>query len=221
MFRRATLEEKKAKLIDSLAREVSDQRVLDAIRAVPRERFVPDSHRSAAYDDVALSIAAGQTISQPTMVAIMVHSLELRRFDRVLEIGTGSGYQAAILARLAREVTTVERIPALADTARSRLRSLGYTNIRVRLAGRTLGRSADGPYNAIVVSAAAPRLPSDLVDQLEIGGRLVVPVGSLSEQNLMKTIKTPDGISTRSLGACRFVPLIGDGAWSEEEIRRS
>ena len=221
MFHRATLAEKKAKLIDALAREVSDQRVLDAIRAVPRERFVPESSRSVAYDDIALPIDAGQTISQPTIVAIMVHALELRRFDRVLEIGTGSGYQAAVLAELAREVTTVERIPELADAARVRLTSLGYRNIRIKLAGPTLGRSADGPYNAIVVSAAAPRLPSDLLDQLEIGGRLVVPVGSLYEQNLMKTIRTPDGKSTRSLGACRFVPLIGDGAWSEEEVRRS
>ena len=211
-------EKNRSILVEKLAEEISDRRVLNAIRAVPRERFVPSSSRYAAYEDVALPIGAGQTISQPTIVAMMVEALELRRADRVLEVGTGSGYQAAVLAELAGEVTTVERIPGLAESARARLRCLGYRNVRVELAGKTLGRRDDAPYNAIIVAAAAPHLPRRLVDQLEPGGRMVVPVGSLHEQILMKVTKTVDGTAVRSLGACRFVPLIGQDAWSKSEV---
>ncbi len=206
------------RLLRKLSGEISDKRVLDAIAAVRRERFVRQADRHAAYEDVALGIAAGQTISQPTIVAIMLQEMELRRFDRVLEIGTGSGYQAAILGELAREVVTVERVPELAESAREVLKRMGYDNVRVEDAGAILGWPADAPFDAIVVAAAAPRLPRTLIGQLEIGGRLVIPVGDLREQSLMKVVRTMDGAVTRSLGACRFVPLIGRDAWSESDL---
>ena len=206
------------RLLRKLSGEISDKRVLDAIAAVRRERFVRQADRHAAYEDVALGIAAGQTISQPTIVAIMLQEMELKRFDRVLEIGTGSGYQAAILGELAREVVTVERVPQLAESAREVLERMGYDNVRVEDAGPILGWPAGAPYDAIVVAAAAPRLPRTLIGQLEIGGRLVIPVGDLREQSLMKVVRTMDGVVTRALGACRFVPLIGRDAWSESDL---
>ncbi len=206
------------RLFRKLSGEISDQRVLDAMASVPRERFVRPAERHLAYEDVALGIASGQTISQPTIVAIMVQEMELRRFDRVLEVGTGSGYQAAILGELVREVVTVERVPELAASARQLLVRMGYSNIRVEQAGGLLGRPEDAPFDAIVVAAAAPRLPQTLISQLEVGGRLIIPVGSLREQSLMKIVKTMDGAVTRALGACRFVPLIGRDAWSESEV---
>ena len=206
------------RLLRKLSGEISDKRVLDAIAAVRRERFVRQADRHAAYEDVALGIAAGQTISQPTIVAIMLQEMELKRFDRVLEIGTGSGYQAAILGELAREVVTVERVPQLSESAREILERMGYDNVRVEDAGSILGWPAGAPYDAIVVAAAAPRLPRTLIGQLEIGGRLVIPVGNLREQSLMKVVRTMDGAVTRALGACRFVPLIGRDAWSESDL---
>ena len=210
------LEDAKRDLLDKLAGDISDGRVLDAMRRVPRERFVPSATYHLAYDDVALKIAAKQTVSQPTIVAMMVEALELRVYDKVLEVGTGSGYQAAVLAEIARCVVTVERIPELSDSARALLDDLGYKNIKVTQAGRELGRAEDGPYNAIVVAAAAPRLPSGLLDQLEIGGRLIVPVGSRREQTLLKVIKGDSGPVIKTLGGCRFVPLIAEDAWPEE-----
>ena len=212
------VERARDRLLRKLSGQISDKRVLDAIAAVPRERFVRQADRHVAYEDIALSIPAGQTISQPTIVAIMLQEMELRRFDRVLEIGTGSGYQAAILGELAREVVTVERVPELADSARLLLTRLGYTNIIVEEAGVALGSPGDAPFDAIVVSAAAPRIPRTLLQQLEIGGRLVIPVGSLREQSLIKAVRTMDGVVTRALGACRFVPLIGREAWSESDL---
>ena len=213
-----TLQDARDNLISKLSAEISDGRTLDAIAAVPRERFVPSASRAAAYEDVALGIGFGQSISQPTIVAIMIEELELRRFDRVLEIGAGSGYQAAILGQLAREVIAVERIPELTASARATLRELGYGNIRVEQAGDALGWPDDAPYDAIIVAASAPRLPRILLDQLAPGGRLIVPVGSRREQNLVKATKSPHGVVTRSLAACRFVPLIGQDAWRETEI---
>ncbi len=210
-----TLQDARDSLIRKLSAEISDGRTLDAIAAVPRERFVPPAYRAAAYEDVALCIGFGQSISQPTIVAIMIEELELRRFDRVLEIGAGSGYQAAILGQLAREVIAVERIPELTASARATLQELGYGNIRVEQAGDALGWPHDAPYDAIIVAAAAPRLPRILLDQLAPGGRLIVPVGSRREQNLVKATKSPHGVVTRSLAACRFVPLIGQDAWRE------
>ena len=212
------VERARDRLLRKLSGQISDKRVLDAIAAVPRERFVRQADRHVAYEDIALSIPAGQTISQPTIVAIMLQEMELRRFDRVLEIGTGSGYQAAILGELVREVVTVERVPELADSARLLLTRLGYTNISVEEAGVALGSPGDAPFDAIVVSAAAPRIPRTLLQQLEIGGRLVIPVGSLREQSLIKAVRTMDGVVTRALGACRFVPLIGREAWSESDL---
>ena len=203
-------------LFKKLASEISDDRVLEAMRHVPRERFVTPATAELAYQDIALPIAAGQTISQPTMIAIMVAELELRRSDKVLEIGAGSGYQAAVLAQLAREVVTLERIPELTESARDRLSALGYRNVRVEPAGPKLGREEDAPYNAIIVAAAAPRLPLSLLSQLEPGGRLVVPVGDRHEQTLMKIIKSADGFTTRTVTACRFVPLIAEDAWPDD-----
>ncbi|MCY4652488.1 MAG: protein-L-isoaspartate(D-aspartate) O-methyltransferase [Dehalococcoidia bacterium] len=203
-------------LLKKLAEDVSDDRVLDAMRRVPRERFVTPATADLAYQDIALPIAAGQTISQPTIVAIMVSELELRRSDKALEIGAGSGYQAAILSELAKEVITLERIPELAESARSVLSRLGYRNVRVELAGPRLGREEDAPYNAIIVAAAAPRLPLSLLDQMETGGRLVVPVGDKYEQTLMKVVKSAKGFTTRTVTACRFVPLIAEDAWPDD-----
>ena len=202
-------------LFKKLASEISDERVLDAMRRVPRERFVTPATADLAYQDIALPIASGQTISQPTIVAIMVSELELRRSDKVLEVGTGSGYQAAILAELAREVITLERIPELAETATSALTALKYRNIRVEIAGPRLGRQEDAPYNAIIVAAASPRIPQALLNQLEFGGRMIVPVGDRHEQTLIKVVNGADGFATRTLTACRFVPLIAEDAWQD------
>ncbi len=214
-----TLQRAKGQLLRKLARDVSDSRVLDAMWRVPRESFLPAAVAHLAYEDVALPIAGNQTISQPTIVAMMVDALSIRRLDKVLEIGTGSGYQAAILGELARCVLTLERIPELADAARLLLRDLGYGNVRVDLAGPTLGLPEDAPYNAILVAAGAPRLPNALVDQLADGGRLVVPVGDRTEQTLLKVVKAAHGPVYQSLGACRFVPLIGEDAWPDEDAQ--
>lgn len=202
-------------LFERILNELDDQRVADAMMTVPRERFVPPEASHLAYADMALAIGRDQTISQPFMVALMVSALEVRRMDRVLDVGTGSGYQAAVLAELAREVVTTERIPELAQSARQRLESMGYANISVREAGPVLGLPAEARFNAIVVGAGAPKLPHQLVDQLVLGGRLVIPVGSRTEQQLMKVIRTAHGFSVSTLGGCRFVPLIAEGAWPD------
>ena len=210
------IEYAKRGLFEKLASEISDDRVLEAMRRVPRERFVTAATADLAYQDIALPIAAGQTISQPTIIAIMVSELELRRSDKVLEVGAGSGYQAAILSQLAREVITLERIPELAESAGERLAALGYRNVRVELAGPRLGRQEDAPYNAIIVAAASPRIPQALLNQLEVGGRMIAPVGDRHEQTLIKIIRSADGFTTRTLTACRFVPLIAEDAWPDE-----
>jgi protein-L-isoaspartate(D-aspartate) O-methyltransferase len=190
--------------------------VIEALGSVPRDLFVEGEMRDRAYDDVALSIGEGQTISQPFMVAVMTQALELTGTERVLEVGTGSGYQAAVLAQLCDRVVTVERIPALATVARARLKRLGYRNVEVRLTGpeEPLGCAALAPYEAIVVTAAAPHVPQVLLAQLRTGGRVVIPVGDRNEQELLQVIVTPDGDTTsRRLTRCRFVPLIGPDAW--------
>jgi protein-L-isoaspartate(D-aspartate) O-methyltransferase len=163
-----------------------------------------------------LPIGEDQTISQPFIVALMTQALLLTGSEKVLELGTGSGYQAAILAELARQVITVERMQKLAQTARHTLERLGYTNIEVKLAQRTLGWPAEAPYDAIIVTAAAPAIPQTLVDQLIVGGRLVIPVGSRWEQDLRQVIRRDEGVTVKSLTRCRFVPLIGEEAWDEE-----
>ena len=211
----AYLEDARRRLLDRLTKEVPDERVIQAMGRVPREEFVPQASRHLAYEDIPVPIGEGQTISQPYIVALMIRALELRRTDKVLEVGTGSGYQAAILAQLAERVVTVERIGSLADLARERLATLGYTNVEVVLAEKRLGWPAEVPYNAVIAAASTPTLPQELMDQMAGGGRLVVPVGSLEFQELMKVTRSADSYSVQTLGQCRFVPLIGEGAWPD------
>ena len=179
---------------------------------VPRELFVPLESQHMAYLDQPLGIGEGQTISQPYMVALMSSALELGGQERVLDVGTGSGYQAAILSLLVPggRVITVERVPVLAERARALLQELGYHNVEVELAGPTLGCPHRAPFDAILVAAASPRLPDSLLSQLAIGGRLVIPVGSLDQQELVQALRTEEGLSVRLFGPCRFVPLIDD-----------
>lgn len=212
------LEADKRRLLDRLRLEIGNNRVMDAISRVPREAFVPESARPLAYQDVPLPIGHDQTISQPTMVAIMTAALDPQPTEKVLEIGTGSGYQAAILAELAGQVVTVERIPALTYTAQALLESLGYGDrVSVRQAGEALGCPEEAPFDGILVTAGGPRVPRDLLDQLGPGGRLLIPVGSRDEQDLALVTRTKKGFSLKSLGPCRFVPLISPRAWSFAE----
>jgi protein-L-isoaspartate(D-aspartate) O-methyltransferase len=211
----ADLERIRENLLDYLDHEIADKRVIEAMRRVPREAFVPPEQYDTAYDDRPLSIGFGQTISQPFIVALMVQALKLDGHEQVLELGTGSGYEAAILAELARKVVTVECVPELAESARQVLDRLGYSNIEVHIAGKTLGWPATAPYDAIIVSAGAPGVPQVLVDQLAWDGRLVIPVGSRWQQDLLKVTKMRKGNRIENLGGCYFVPLIGEGAWGK------
>lgn len=206
----------RAGLVAHLRTEIKDKRVLAVMSHVPRELFVPPELRNLAYDDTPLPIGQDQTISQPLIIALMTEALELKGEENVLEIGTGSGYQAAILAELARRVITVERLPALAESAKKVLASLGYTNVEVHRAGETLGWPAEAPYAAIMVTAAAPEVPADLLAQLATGGRMVIPVGSRYTQDLYKITRGKKKNKIQNLGGCRFVALIGKGAWEED-----
>ncbi|MFC1991517.1 protein-L-isoaspartate(D-aspartate) O-methyltransferase [Chloroflexota bacterium] len=205
----------RVKLVSYLKTEIKDERVLAAMARVPRECFVPPEERHLAYEDRALPIGLDQTISQPFIVALMTEALELTGSEKVLEIGTGNGYQAAILAELTRLVITVERLPSLAETAKKILDSLGYTNIAVHMAKGTLGWPEEAPYDAIIVTAGAPQVPPELLDQLAIGGQLVIPVGRRYLQELYKITRRRKKNKIQSLGGCRFVSLIGKGAWEE------
>ncbi|KPK21904.1 MAG: protein-L-isoaspartate O-methyltransferase [Dehalococcoidia bacterium SG8_51_3] len=207
----------RARLVEHLSIEIRDERVLAAMARVPRERFVPPDEQSLAYEDRPLPIGFGQTISQPFIIALMTAELMLTGSEKVLEVGTGSGYQAAILAELAQLVITTERLPFLAESARSVLDNLGYTNVVVHSAEETLGWQSEAPYDAIIVTAGAPRVPVDLLAQLAIGGRLVIPVGSRYLQELYKITKRKRKNIVENLGGCRFVSLIGKDAWEEEE----
>jgi len=209
------LERARQSLLNSIDREIADNRVVDAMRRIPREAFVPQEQYHAAYDDRPLSIGFGQTISQPFIVALMIQALELRGDEKVLELGTGSGYEAAILAELAQGVVTVECIPELAEAARQVLDKLGYSNIEIHVAGRTLGWPEGAPYDAIIVSAGAPTVPQALLEQLTWNGRLVIPVGSRWQQELLRVTKLRKGNEIENLGGCYFVPLIGEGAWED------
>ena len=203
----------RARLIEHLSSEIKDKRVLAAMAREPRERFVPPEKQDSAYEDIPLPIGLDQTISQPFIVALMTEALELTGDEKVLEVGTGSGYQAAILAELARLVVTVERLPVLTEGAKRVLDSLGYTNVMVHPAEKTLGWRAEAPYDAIMVSAGAPKMPVGLLAQLAIGGRLVIPVGSRHLQELYKVTRRRRKNIVQNLGGCRFVSLIGEGAW--------
>jgi len=206
----------RARLIEHLSTEIKGEKVLAAMASIPRELFVPEGSRHAAYEDRPLLIGCDQTISQPFIIALMTEALGLDGNEKVLEVGMGSGYQAAILAKLARLVITIERLPPLAEAARKVLDSLGYTNIEVHLAEETLGWQHEAPYDAIIVTAGAPTVPTDLLAQLAIGGRLVIPVGSRWMQELYKITKRRNKNIVENLGGCRFVSLIGKGAWDEE-----
>jgi len=206
----------RARLIEHLGTEIKDKRVLDAMSRIPREHFVPPESRHLAYEDMPLPIGLDQTISQPYIIALMTEALELNGSEKVLEIGTGSGYQAAILAELAGLVITVERLPALAEGAKQVLGGLGYRNVEIHLPKETLGWPGQSPYDAIMVTAAAPKVPPDLIAQLAIGGRMVIPVGSRYLQELYKITRQKKKNVVQNLGGCRFVSLIGKNAWEEE-----
>ena len=199
------------------ARGVYDPRVLDAMRRVPRHLFVPPAYRGRAYDDRPLPAGNGQTISQPFMVAFMSMLLDLRPDDRVLEIGTGSGYQAAILSLLAGWVDTIEFIPELAGRARKRLETLGFHHITIHSGDGTLGLPASAPFQGIIVTAAAPQPPPPLLSQLDMDGRLVLPIGGPGEQILQVWRRTPHGFDVQDTGPVAFVPLRGAFGWREEE----
>jgi len=200
------------------SRGVSDTRILDAMRRVPRHAFVPPESVEHAYEDHAMPIGQGQTISQPYMAAVMTQLLKLEPSDRVLEIGTGSGYQTAILSLLAREVITVERVSFLAESARRRLQTLGYKNITVVVGDGTLGCPEHAPYNAIIVTAGAPAVPLALKTQLAPNGRLVCPVGPRNLQHLAVIERTETGFQETTGIGCIFVPLIGEDGWKNSDL---
>lgn len=201
-------------------RGVRNTRVVEAMRSVPRHLFVPPEERDRAYDDGPLAIAEGQTISQPYIVAVMTDLLELKGNECVLEIGTGSGYQAAILSQLAREVHTIERFPRLAHEAQALLRDLGYNNVHVHVGDGTLGLVEHAPYRGILVTAAAPTIPQALLDQLDVGGILVIPVGGREGQDLQRWERVGDRLEQESIFPVAFVPLRGKNGWSEEDWER-
>ena len=198
-----------------VGRGVKDTRVLAAMRKIPRHEFLPEAIRGVAYADQALPIGEGQTMSQPYMVALMTELLGLKGPERVLEIGTGSGYQAAVLAELCEKVYTVERVKMLAAQARVVLDRLGYKNVAIKVYDGTYGWKETAPFDAIVVTAGSPDVPSALVDQLKDGGRLVIPVGERHSQQLVRMMKTSRGIVTEKSVPCIFVPLIGAHGWKE------
>jgi len=210
-------EKERNRMVDEqiISRGVRDPRVLAAMRKVPRHEFMPEALRQQAYGDHAMPIGEGQTISQPYIVALMTELLELKDSDRVLEIGTGSGYQAAILSELCEKVFTIERVKPLADKARSVLDRLGCRNVAMKVYDGTYGWKEMAPFDAIIVTAAAPDVPSTLIDQLKEGGRLVIPVGERFTQDLKKVVKSPSGLVTQTSIPCMFVPLIGAHGWKE------
>ena len=199
------------------ARGISDPLILDAFRAVPREAFVDEGQRQSAYDDQPLPIGAGQTISQPYIVALMIEAAEISPGDVVLEVGSGSGYAAAVMSRIARAVIGVERQHELVGSARERLHHLGYDNVRVFEGDGTCGWPDDAPFDAILAAAAGSHVPTPLIDQLAPGGRLVMPIGEPADvQDLIKVVKRQDGsLVEENLGSVRFVPLIGEEGWSD------
>jgi len=200
-------------------RGIHDSRVLSAMDAVRREEFVPQEFRQRAYEDAPLPIGEGQTISQPYIVAVMTAALRLNASERILEIGTGCGYQAAVLSHLARTLFTIESRSELASAAAARLDRLGYKNVHVHCGDGTLGLSDFAPFDAILVAAAAPAVPEPLRSQLADGGRLILPVGDAENQELLYLERRGNSYETRILEACRFVPLVGHHGWKEPPAR--
>jgi len=207
------LDAARTRLLEGLRHGIRDRRVLSAIASVPRELFILPDCYDLAYEDMPLSIGFGQTISQPFIVALMTQALKLKGDEKVLEIGTGSGYQTAILASLAKRVVSIERIGELALSAKKVLNRLGCKNVEIYDSVETLGWPKDAPYNAIMVTAGAPHIPDILLDQLTLGGRMIIPVGSRWEQDLLRVTRRKRKPQVANLGGCRFVPLIGPGAW--------
>ncbi|GLI47332.1 protein-L-isoaspartate O-methyltransferase [Methanoculleus bourgensis] len=199
------------------ARGVRDERVLAAMRKIPRHLFVPKGFERAAYEDRPLPIGEGQTISQPYIVAVMTEQLELQPQDRVLEVGTGSGYQAALLAELAGSVVSIERLTSLADQAQKNLARAGVTGVQIVIGDGTEGYPPEAPYDAIIVTAASPGVPQPLIDQLAEGGRLIAPVGPRECQDLIKLVKREGRVESIPLGGVCFVPLIGQFGWRGED----
>lgn len=199
-----------------VTRGIKDFRVIEAMKKVPRHLFVEEALQGQAYSDHPLPIGEKQTISQPYMVALMTEALLLKGKEKVLEIGTGSGYQTAILAELAEKVFSIERIRSLAIRARELLYRLGYYNFEIKIFDGTLGWVEESPFDAIIVTAGAPDIPQSLVDQLAMGGRLVIPVGDAYAQELIRVTKREEGLKKEELGGCRFVKLIGKYGWESE-----
>lgn len=197
-----------------VARGIRDKRVLQAMSKVPRHVFVDEALQDQAYNDHPLPIGENQTISQPYMVALMTEALELKGDEKVLEIGTGSGYQTAILAELSEKVYSIERIPSLMIRAKMILKKLGYSNTVLKVGNGTCGWEEETPFHAILVTAGAPEIPQPLIDQLAVGGRLAIPLGDRFSQSLIKAIKRENGgLISENLGGCRFVSLIGEYGW--------
>lgn len=209
------LEAARTRLLESLRHEIRDRRVLSALACVPRELFVSPDYYYAAYEDMPLSIGFGQTISQPFIVALMTQALKLKGDEKVLELGTGSGYQTAILAKLAKRVISIERVDKLAESAKKVLDKLGCSNVEIYSASEMLGWPDSAPYDAIMVTAGAPHIPDILLEQLAFGGRMIIPVGSRWEQDLLIVTKRKRKHLVKNLGGCRFVPLLGPGAWED------
>ncbi len=208
----------RAKMVEEqiIERGIKDPCVIAAMKKVPRHLFVEEALQSQAYNDHPLPIGEKQTISQPYMVALMTEAMELKGKERVLEIGCGSGYQAAILAEMAQEVFSVERIRSLAIRARKLLYDLGYFNVEIKIFDGTYGWAEKGPFDAIIVTAGSPDISQPFYDQLSMGGRLVIPVGNSDVQDLFRITKTEEGMKKENLGGCRFVKLIGRYGWEDE-----
>jgi len=214
-------EEARARMVEAQIRRrgIRDERVLAAMLQVPRHAFVPEAEAPSAYSDFPLPIGEGQTISQPYIVALMTEALCLEGGEKVLEIGTGSGYQTAILAELAATVSTIERSATLLGLAEARLSELGYRNVRFVTGDGTVGLESEAPFDRILATGSLPAVPDGLLDQLAEDGVLVAPIGRLYDQELVRVGRTLQGRSRRNLGPCRFVPLIGAGGWSEQSAR--
>lgn len=208
------------RMVERLAEhyKIADARVLDVMNRLPRHLFVPEAIKSQAYNDNALPISNGQTISQPFIVARMTELLELQGDEKVLEIGAGSGYQTAVLASLARKVFAIERLDTLANEARQRLQMLGFRNVTLKAADGTEGWNAYMPFDVILVAAGGPEIPEPLVNQLKVGGKLVIPIGEdRKSQNLIRVTRKETGYRKENFGPCAFVPLIGEHGWQQSE----